>query len=107
MAKVELISDKSMVRITAELEDVNVAVWTKTEEIGGKAKASLAQHRETGNAKIEVEFTADKDGVVSLVDPAAESIEWGHWFYGFGAGHPMLPRYVAGLYILTRAAGLA
>lgn len=107
MAKVELIPDKTMVRIIAEVEEVNVAVWTKTEEIAGKARAALALHRDTGNAKIESEFTADKDGVVSLVDPAAESIEWGHWFTGFGWNSPVFPRYVAGLYILTRASGLA
>lgn len=104
--KVDLISDERMVVVIAELEGVNAAVWEKTEQIATKARSNLLAHRETGNAKIEVEFTADKDGVVSLVDPAAESIEWGHWFTGFGPGHPMFPRYVAGLYILTRAAGL-
>mgnify|MGYP003577566244 CR=1 FL=1 len=104
--KVDLISDKVMVKVIAELEVVNMAVWEATEKIAARAESNLQAHRETGEARIEKEFTADKDGVVSLVDPAAESIEWGHWFTGFGYANPVFPKYVAGLYIITRAAGL-
>lgn len=106
--KVNLISDEAMNHVISKLEVVNKAVWEATEKIAGKAQNNLAstpKHR-TGEAKIETEFTGGTDGLVSLVDAAAPSIEWGHWFTGFGPGHPMFPKYVAGLYIITRAAGL-
>lgn len=106
MAKVKLISDKAMNHIVSRLPVVNEAVRKETNEIAGRARRNLAGHRDTGNARIETSFTKT-DGIVSLVDPAAESIEWGHWFTGFGWANPAFPRYVAGLYIITRAAGLA
>jgi hypothetical protein len=107
MAKdIDLISDEAMNHVISKLEVVNMAVWEETEKIGARARGNLAGHRETGEARIEVTFEGGTDGLVSLVDVAAESIEWGHWFTGFGWANPAFPRFVAGLYIITRAAGL-
>ncbi|WP_433038639.1 DUF5403 family protein [Actinomycetospora sp. CA-053990] len=84
--------------IVAHLPGVIRSVRGEAEEIGARAGAQLSQHRATGNAEIEVS-SGRVDSFVSLVDPAALSIE-------FGAFNERAERYVPGLYIVTRAAGL-
>lgn len=91
---------------------VRNAVRKEGREIFAKAEARLAAHRQSGNARVE--FTDTKyyphwGVVVSLIDekargqggPGALGIEFGHFIR---TGN--FPRYVEGLYILTRSAGL-
>lgn len=102
--KVNLISDKRMVEVIATLPGVRGAVKGQATEIFTKAKASLTAHRDTGAADIEMAVASDYANWgynVSLVDPAALSIEFGHFMFSKN-----FPRYVAGLYVLSRAAGV-
>ena len=95
---------KNTARIVAHLPGVKKAVRGKAEQIGSRASAFLAQHRVTGKSKIEV--TSGKvDSFVSLVDPAAISIEFGRRGFTDKRGHTVGP--AQGLYIITRAAGLS
>ena len=101
--KVRLIGQKAMNYVVSGIDEVKDAVDSEAREIGRRAEARLASHRETGNARIEVD-TSGKDALVSLVDRAALSIEFGHYVvnqYGPTGKH------VPGLYIVTGAAGLA
>lgn len=81
----------------AHLPGVAAAVADAARPIAARARASLAEHRHTGASKIEVSHSRI-DTLISLVDPAALSIEFGHTDKRSG-------RPVEGLYILTRAAG--
>lgn len=97
----------------ATLPGVRDAVREVGGEIYFKAEANLAAHRQSGNARIEISDTAYYPhwGVtVSMIDekaadqggPGALAIEFGHFVHtrsGF-------PRYVQGLHILGRAAGI-
>lgn len=87
----------------AHMPGVKKAVGTQGREIEAKAKANLAAHRDTGAAHIE--FTRqDTDALISLVDPAVLSIE-----YGREAGIDRSGRKqgaMQGLHILGRAADL-
>lgn len=105
MAGVDLISNKTMVKVIAKMPGVRDAVREHAGEVYFRATDLLSAHRDTGNAQIEIDTpsTYDTWGVnVYLVDPAALSIEFGH-FVMMSSG---FPRYVAGLYILHKAAGL-
>jgi len=100
---VQLIGQRSMNHVVSKIEGVQRGVWELTQDIGQKAERNLAKHRQTGNARIEIEF-GKTDGMIWLVDPGgnAMAIEFGHFLVtstGF-------PRYVAGLYILSKAGGL-
>lgn len=97
----------------AKLPGVRDAVREVGGEIYFKAEANLAGHRHSGNARIEISDTAyyPNWGVtVSMIDeravnqggPGALAIEFGH----FARSSSGFPRFVAGLYILSRAAGL-
>jgi hypothetical protein len=105
MAKIEyLMPDSIMVEEIAKIPGVRDAVRGEAGEVYWRAKSNLANHRDTGNADIEIDepSTYDHWGVnVWLVDPAALSIEFGHFVH-----NKEFPRFVAGLYIITRAAGL-
>lgn len=102
MARVRLIGDKAMNTIISHQDGVRDAVHDEAEEMGNKAEVLLAGHRRTGAASIEVEQGA-VDSYVTLDDEAAMHIEFGHWYTnGYGE-----PQYVPGLYIITRASGLA
>jgi hypothetical protein len=105
MAKIEyLMPDSIMVEDIATIPGVRDAVRGEAGEVYWRAKANLAGHRDTGNADIEIDepSTYDHWGVnIWLVDPAALSIEFGHFVH-----NKEFPRFVAGLYIITRAAGL-
>lgn len=100
---VRLIGDKAMNRILSRHQAVQFAVRQITEEIAAKAEKNLAQHKDTGAARIETSY-GEVDGFVSLVDEAADSIEFGH-FVDNGEIEAEVT-YVPGLRIITRAAGL-
>lgn len=90
--------------IVAHLPGVKKAVRGKAEEIGGRARTFLAAHRVTGEHHIEV--TSGKvDSFMSLVGPAAISVEFGHGAYTDKHGRKVGASQ--GLYIVTRAAGLS
>lgn len=96
-----LIGDKSMNTKVSHLDGVKTAVYQEALEIAARAEAKLATHRynkDTSEAKIEVD-RGDVDTLVSLVDPGAKAIEFGH-------KHWRSKKPVRGLYIVTGAAGL-
>jgi hypothetical protein len=98
--KVErLIGDKAMNNIISRHRAVQFGVQSTAEDIAAKAEALLDMHRQEGEAEIETSY-GEVDGFVSLVDEAAESIEFGHLHNK--SGEP-----VEGLYIITRASGIA
>lgn len=95
------------------LSGVRDAVRNEASEIYFKAEGILAGHRKTGNARIEISDTMYYShwGVtVSMIDeraanaggPGALSIEFGH-FIKTGSGGE---RFVDGLYVMSRGAGL-
>lgn len=90
-------------RTNARMPQVAAAVEAKTFEILLAAEGLFASHDHPGGHRIEVE-KGKTDGFVSLVGPAPLSVEFGH-FEGdeqFGDDR----RFVKGLHILSRAAGL-
>jgi hypothetical protein len=89
--------------IVAHLPGVKAAVRKAADDIANRARATLAQHRDTGTAEIDVTRGAT-DAHVSLVDDAALSIEYGH-FTDDGAVDAHVT-YVPGLRILRDAADL-
>ena len=86
----------------AHLEGVVGAVYAEGGNIKSKAEADLASHRDTGAAHIEIERD-DIDTLVSLVDEAAISIEYGREAGTDRTGRPK--GAMQGLHILGRAAG--
>jgi hypothetical protein len=102
MAYVKLISDKAINKIVSREPGVRAAVWGVTQEIGARALTIRMAHFAEGEAKIEV--TQERvDGHVALVDPNAASIEYGHWLV---LKDGTVVRFIPGLYIITRAAGI-
>jgi hypothetical protein len=87
----------------AHLPSVKAAVHAKGREIEARANTFLAPHHRTGEAHIEGEVQ-DTDYVVSLVDPAALSIEFGRGGYTTKSGAQIGP--AEGLHVLRRAAGI-
>lgn len=103
MGDVNLISQDAMVEVIATQPGVRDAVLGEGGEIYWRATALLAGHKETGNAHIEIEVDKTHKHwsvVISLVDPQgnARAIEFGHFVH-----NAAFPRFVAGLYVLTRA----
>ena len=87
----------------AHLDGVVGSVQAEGGVIAGKAKANLAAHRDTGAAHIELD-REDTDAIISLVDEAAITIE-----YGREEGVDSIGRKqgaMQGLHILGRAAGI-
>ena len=82
----------------AHLGGVRRTVAGHGDDLAARARARLAAHRETGAASIDVDHGA-VDTVVSLVDPAALSIEFGRGGYVRGDGVHVGP--MDGLHILT------
>lgn len=85
--------------IVAHMTGVKAAVHADGRQREGRAKARLAGHRETGAAKVEG-HKEDTDYVVSLVDPAALSIEYGRSAFTREDGRKVGP--MEGLRILGR-----
>jgi hypothetical protein len=82
--------------IVAHLPGVKAAVGNVADGIEVRARANLAAHYHRGHSRID-RTRQDTDVLVSLVDRAALSIEFGHTARN---GRP-----VEGLYVITRAAG--
>jgi hypothetical protein len=96
-------SDRTINKIVSQQPEVKEAVSEAALKIAVKAERKLQLHRDTGAARIEVEF-GRTDAYVFLVDEAAVSIEFGHWVKGkFETSEP---KYVPGLYVISEAAGL-
>lgn len=113
MARV--VSAKAMHTILSNLPGMHDGIGFAARLVHKNAEARLAMHRRQHNAKVTL--TEGKlDWFINLVDPAALSIEFGHWAKtrDKNTGKKIQltrkdgsPVYVEGLYILTRAAGLA
>ena len=86
----------AMKNVISHLPGVIAAVAKEADIIGRVAQERLNEHRDTGQAKIDVTH-GDVDSFVSLVDPNALSIEFGHYT-------PNKKRFVRGLYIVSGAA---
>ena len=89
-------SKDPMNKVISNLEGVVAAVAKEAEIIGRVAQERLNEHRDTGQAKIDVTH-GDVDSFVSLVDPNALSIEFGHYT-------PNKRKFIPGLYIVSAAA---
>jgi hypothetical protein len=99
MARV--LSQRAMNKLISPLRPVQDAVEDKANEIGSKAEARLAAHRETGAHRIEIKKNLNEkygylDREVSLVGPAPQSVEFGHINHKDG-------QWVEGLYIIHGA----
>ena len=102
MATVRLKGKKFINRTVSHEEGVEASVYEEAVAIGARAEARLnAAKNRTGASQIKVE-KGRVDSYVTLVDPAAMHIEFGHWltYYGEETG-----RYIPGLYVLHGAAG--
>lgn len=75
---IDLLPEKEMNKKISHLPGVKKSVHGFGKEIGMIAEGRLAPHRKTGQARIEVS-QGEVDTIVSLVDPAALSIEFGHY----------------------------
>jgi hypothetical protein len=76
---IELLNEKKMNKEISHLPGVVQSVRAVANELAGIANGRLAPHRRTGQAHIEVSH-GKVDAYVSLVDPAALSIEFGHYY---------------------------
>lgn len=74
----ELLRDDKMNETVANLSGVKGSVRKTANEMRVIVEGRLAPHRKTGQARIEVSY-GKTDAYVSLVDPAALSIEFGHY----------------------------
>jgi len=97
---------KNIEGIIAHQDGVQAAVVDTGIEIEYKAKVNLARTRDEGRHHIEGDRPLNTkfgtlDYMVSLVGPAPKSVEFGHFIH-----NAAWPRYVAGKYIIMRAAGL-
>jgi uncharacterized protein DUF5403 len=79
---------------------VQKAVHAAADEIGARARALLAAHRQTGNASIKVDHSGI-DSEVILDDPASLSIEFGRGGFTRKDGQYVGP--AEGLHILARS----
>jgi hypothetical protein len=95
---VKLIGQKAMNFRVSSIDGVSDSTKDKAQAIGSKAQARLASHHKTGAAQISI-TEGSTDAFVNLDDEAALSIEFGHM-------HNKSGKHVAGLYIITGAAGL-
>lgn len=96
-----VVSRKQMNRIVSNLEGVKTSVYNRAVVIANRAYADLRSHFYEGESSISIE-RHKTDTIVSLVDPWAASIEFGHWSVS-----PTQVKWVRGLYIITRASGIA
>jgi hypothetical protein len=98
-----LISQEAMNRVVSHLPDCKEACATKADEVKGVAEGRLAAHRKSGEHQVTITH-GDVDSFVNLEGPAAMSVEFGHMVKG--KYERSTPKKVAGLYIITGAAGL-
>lgn len=110
MATVYLYPEPTVIRAAIHKQPgVKTAVYHEAGIIYSRARATLARHRQEGNAILSIE-EGRVDSYVHLDDPpaanspgAAMSIEFGHW--QFVNGKPT-GKFTPGIYALTGAAGL-
>lgn len=95
-SKVYLIPDKAMNHTVSHLRGVRNEVRGEGRQIEAVAQSRLVPHRNTGRAKIEMEME-DTDAIVSLVDEAALSIEFGHYLGNSSQGTDR--QFVRGLHL--------
>lgn len=103
--KVKLKGKKFINNVVSGTDEVQTRIKIETEVIAGKADAILAMHRDNSDAEhhwIDTSY-GDKDGYVSLNGPAPMSLEFGHMLVFFGKP---TAKYIQGLHILYKAAGL-
>lgn len=88
-------------KMLVRLPEVQAELKSEAEQIKVRAEANLAQHREQGHAQITLTRGNKRvDWFINLDDPhAAWAIEFGHVNHRTG-------KWVAGTYVLSRAAGL-
>lgn len=92
----ELLGERQMNKKISHLPGVKGAVYEHGKEIAMIAELRLAPHRKTGAAHIEVS-RGTVDTVVSLVDEAALSIEFGH--YLGSRAHGLNRKFIRGLHL--------
>lgn len=93
-------TEKALNRKIAKLAGVQAELSLHQHEIEARAQALLASHHKTGEHQITTS-EGKVDHYVNLEGPAALSIEEGHF-----NGYKGKRKYVEGLHVLTRAAGL-
>lgn len=103
MARVKMKPTKVVNYIVAHHDTTQHAIGTEQGVIQGRAVSRLEQHRDSGASRISTSEDAP-DAYVTLEDPAAVSIEFGHFVKG--KYETDTPKFVPGLYILTEASGL-
>lgn len=104
--KVVVFDNARIRRQLATLPQVHAKVAAVTEAVATRAQAAFARHDHPGGHHIEHEV-GKVDGTVSLVGPAAISLEFGH-FTNFGGpdlefGNDRI--FVRGIYVLGQAIG--
>ncbi len=76
----EVYGNRNLEKYLSRMPGVVGEVQAVAEELAQVARGELAKHRDTGAASIEVKL-GHPDSIVSLVDEAALSIEFGHGSY--------------------------
>lgn len=99
-------NDRGFNQLISHMEGVHNEGGDIARRVKGNAERRLAPHRKSGVTRVtisqgEVDWFVNLEGETEL---AVESIEFGHWVKG--KYETDKPKYVQGLYILTRAAGL-
>ena len=97
-------SDKGMNQLISHMGGVHSELGDVARSRKRNAERRLAMHRYSGAAQVTISEGA-VDWFVNLDDPAAMSIEFGHWVKG-KYEDPLKQKFVPGLYILTLGAGL-
>lgn len=103
----EVMSQKQFNYLLKDMPVVQQALKAQAHEIGAKAEALLVAHKHDGNAEITITH-GDVDWYVNLQDKPGKgdsnvapfAIEYGHW-------NALTGRWTEGIYVITRAAGLA
>lgn len=99
-------NDRGFNQLISHMPGVHNELGDVARRVKGNGQRRLATHRRSGVTKVtttsgEVDWFVNLEGESQL---AVESIEFGHWVKG--KYETDKPKYVQGLYILTRAAGL-
>lgn len=112
MAKdVDLIKERAMNRVVSHLPGVIEEVADEASGIAARAESGLRSHSgeyagggwNDDNASEIILEHGEVDSFVSLIDPAALSIEFGHFVVN---QYGPTGEYVEGLFIIHEAAGL-
>src|SRR5690606_30450470 len=105
MASIEPDLDHEINRTVSHLPGVRASLRSEADKIEVKAQANLEAHRDVTNATDHT-ITSEQDCVGALVRLEGSppgSVEWGLWYTGNRGGEP---KYVPGLYIITKASGI-